>query len=124
MIIGMPCAIAVGYGVRPGLSAVADAEIVTTWLSVFCVAAPIPGKCFIAGTVPPDSRPVAKASDSVAVAVAPNDQVRPCWYMNDAVEDGTSATGARFELTPAQASARPVAAPCSRAVAELPAAPI
>src|SRR5450756_1122603 len=84
----------------------------------------MPGKCFIAGTVPPDRRPVAKAVESEPVTVALKDQVRPCWYMNDEVAEGTSATGARFVLMPAQRSTVPVAAPCEPAVVALPRLPI
>src|SRR3954447_931731 len=84
----------------------------------------MPGKCFIAGRLPPASRPDAKASARLVVVVALNDQVRPCWYMNEAVEEGTSATGARLLLIPAHDSALPVDAPWDRAAVTLPAAPI
>ena len=120
MIIGTWLAIAFWYGRRPGARLDAEAVIVTTWLSVLAVARPMPGKCFIAGTSPPDSSPVANASDNVAVAEAPNDQVRPCWYMKEAVDTGTSATGARLLLIPAQRSTNPVAFPWAWAVEALP----
>jgi len=77
MIIGMPFAIAVRYGRRPGASAVAEAPIVTGWLSVFSTAYPIPGKCFIEGSSAPWRRPVVKAFAYVVVVVALNDHVRP-----------------------------------------------
>src|SRR5437764_7126659 len=69
---------AVRYGTRPGASAVRVARIVTMLASVLRVANPSPGKCFMAGISPADSRPVAKASLRRAVTVEENDQVRPC----------------------------------------------
>src|SRR4051812_16083498 len=84
----------------------------------------MPGKCFIDGTTCPDSRPVANASDIAAVTLELNDQVRPCLYMNDAVEAGTSATGAKSMLIPSPRRAVAVLAPCDRAVDVLFIAPI
>src|SRR5258708_13171466 len=84
----------------------------------------MPGKCFIAGTARPADRPDTNASDRVAVVVALNDHVRPCWYMNELVEAGTSATGARFVLIPAHSRIVPVVLPCPKAVELLPSAPI
>ena len=98
--------------------------IVTTLLSVFEVAYPIPGKCFIDGTTPADSSPEANAFARLAVFVALNDHVRPCWYMNDAVVAGTSATGARSTLIPRSRSADAVLAPCENASDTLPRVPI
>src|SRR4051794_34690071 len=124
MTIGTWWPIAVWYGSRPGASVAFDALIVTTLVSVFAVARPMPGKCFIAGTSWPLSRPVANASDRDAVVEELNDQVRPCWYMNELVEAGTSATGARSLLMPAQARIVPVEAPWDVAVDVLPRLPI
>src|SRR5579862_3748132 len=76
------------------------------------------------GTPPPSSRPVANASESVVVVAALNDQVRPCWYMNELVVTGTSATGARSLLMPAQPRIVAVARPCEVAVEALPRVPI
>src|SRR5438876_8757278 len=120
MIIGMPWPIAFWYGWRPGARVAVEAVIVTTFVSVLRVARPIPGKCFIVGRSPPASSPDANASDSDAVSEASNDQVRPCRYMNDDVEEGTSATGARSLLMPPQRRSKPVALPWSYAVWVLP----
>src|SRR5438093_13318309 len=73
---------------------------------------------------PPVSSPVAKASDRVAVREALKDHVRPCWYMNEAVETGTSATGARSSLMPAHKRTVPVFVPWVWVVGALPRLPI
>ena len=52
--------------------------------------------------------------------IALNDHVRPSRYMNDAVEAGTSATGAKSTLIPRPCRAAPVATPCVRATAAQP----
>src|SRR6267142_1696128 len=111
MIIGKPCAIAATYGWIPAASVAFDAVSFTTYESVFNVARPMPGKCFIAGTTPADQRPRANEFDRVVVRIGSNDHVRPCRYMNEAVELGTSATGAKSQLMPRPSSARPVATP-------------
>ena len=67
--------------------------MVTTLASVLRVAKPSPGKCFIAGRTPLASSPDANALLRLAVTDASNENVRPSWYMNEAVDDGTSATG-------------------------------
>src|SRR3954447_7514662 len=119
MIIGIPLAIAAWYGLSPGASAVFEAVMVTTWESVLAEAKPIPGKCFIEGTLPPAARPVAKALERDAVVDALKDHVRPCWYMNEAVDEGTSATGARSALIPAHRSTNAVDLPWAATVALL-----
>ena len=124
MIIGMSLPIEVRYGSRPGARAVLDAVIVTTLTSVFNVANPSPGKCFIVGRTPFDSSPEANASARVAVVDASNEKVRPSLYMKELVEPGTSATGARSMSTPRSWSATPVLAPCERATEALPDLPI
>ncbi len=98
--------------------------MVTTDVSVLRVAKPSPGKCFIEGMTPVDSRPVANASDRAAVWTALNDQVRPSRYRNDSVVAGTSATGAKSTLMPRALSAAPVLAPCDRATVVLSSTPI
>ena len=62
--------------------------MVTTLTSVFNVANPSPGKCFIVGRTPFDSSPEANASARVAVVDASNEKVRPSLYMNELVEAG------------------------------------
>src|SRR6185503_14704435 len=109
--------IAVRYGRSPGFSADFGARMVTTFASVSREAKPSPGKCFIAGSTPLASNPVANALLRLAVTDASNENVRPSWYMKEAVDDGTSATGARSLLMPAQASTRPVAFPWLAVVA-------
>src|SRR6187551_2160848 len=84
----------------------------------------MPGKCFMLGTTPADSRPDAKASERRAVRLTLNENVRPWRYMIEAVEAGTSATGARSTLMPRPRSAAPVREPCVRATVALPVAPI
>jgi hypothetical protein len=79
MISGMPAAIAARYGARPGASAVRDARIETMWRSVFRVAKPRPGKCFIDGITPADRRPALNALERALVTLAENDHVRRCW---------------------------------------------
>src|SRR3954469_11467737 len=108
MIIGTPLAIAAWYGLSAGASADFEAVMVTTCESVLAEAKPMPGKCFMEGTPPPETRPVAKAFEREAVVDALKDHVRPCWYMNELVDDGTSATGARSVLMPAQRSTNAV----------------
>src|SRR5450759_2928833 len=116
--------IAFWYGCRPGASVAVEAVIVTAFESVLRVARPIPGKCFIVGWSLPASSPDANASENVAVSEALKDQVRPCWYMKEEVEEGTSATGARSLLMPPQRRSKPVALHWSTAVWVLPSAPI
>ena len=96
----------------------------TTYESVFRVAKPIPGKCFIVGTTPFDSSPVANASASRPVVDALNENVRPSRYMNDAVEAGTSATGREVDVDAEPMQRRPVLAPCARATDARPIRPI
>src|SRR4051794_32828910 len=124
MISGMWWAIAVRYGARSVESRVRDAVIFTTVVSVLYLVMPRPGKCFMAGTTPDDPRPDANASARAAVRVALNENVRPWRYMIDDVDDGTSATGARFTLMPSPFRAVPVAAPWLRATDVLFLAPI
>jgi hypothetical protein len=88
----------------------------TTKSSVFFLANPSPGKCFIVASAPRSPRPSANALARRAVFRELNDQVRPCWYMKDDVEAGTSATGAKSVLTPRPTKARPVFRPWVRAV--------
>src|SRR5450759_4201345 len=85
--------IAFWYGCRPGASVAVEAVIVTAFESVLRVARPIPGKCFIVGRSPPASSPDANASENVAVSEALKDQVRPCWYMKEEVEEGRVPAG-------------------------------
>ena len=80
--------------------------MVSTYRSVFRMASPMPGKCFMVASTPLDASPAANASASRAVRPAWNEKVRPCWYMNDAVEPGMSATGARSTLMPSCAGQR------------------
>src|SRR5262245_60504809 len=96
----------------------------TTYASVFFVAKPSPGKCFIAGITCPACRPWENARASHAVVVELRDQVRPCRYRNEAVEAGTSATGARSTSMPRALRARPVWPPWLRAVVVEARAPI
>src|SRR5256885_10420487 len=124
MIIGMPWAIACWYGIRPDARAARELPIVTTQESVLRVAKPIPGKCFITGWTCADSRPVARALATPLVRIALNDQVLPCRYMNDEVEAGTSATGARSTLMPRPRGAPPVFWPCVCATDASPSVPI
>src|SRR5690349_23860879 len=84
----------------------------------------MPGKCFIAGALPPASSPLANASAIAAVTFALKDHVRPSWYMNEAVVAGTSATGDSGLLTPAHASAMAVALPWFVVVVALSSVPI
>ena len=79
--------------------------------SVFFVANPMPGKCFMVGITPADSSPEANASASWAVRSASDEKVRPSRSMNEALEAGTSATGARSMSMPRPARAAPVLAP-------------
>ena len=53
--------------------------------------------------------------DTAAVVVALNENVRPALYMNEEVEAGTSATGAKSTLTPSARSAAPVLGALGRA---------
>jgi hypothetical protein len=98
--------------------------MVATFASVLRLAKPSPGKCFIDGRTPLATSPDANALLRLAATDASNENVRPCWYMNEAVDDGTSATGAKLLLMPAQASTLPVAFPWLAAVVALPMAPI
>src|SRR6185369_10658953 len=105
---------------RPGARLARLAPIVTLYASVFLVAKPMPGKCFIVGSTPFERRPEAKASARRAVREALNENVRPSRYMNEAVDAGTSATGAKSTLIPRPRRAAPVFAPCVRAIDALP----
>ena len=88
--------------------------------SVFRVANPMPGKCFIVASAPRSPSPRANAFARRVVVPASNDHVLPCRYMKDAVEAGTSATGARSVFTPSPSSAAPVLRPCRRAISAEP----
>jgi hypothetical protein len=92
--------------------------------SVFFAAKPSPGKCFIVASAPRSPSPSANALARRAVSREPNDHVRPCLYMNEEVEAGTSATGAKSVLTPRSRSAVPVFRPWRRAVSLEPRSPI
>src|SRR3954470_21326795 len=124
MISGTPWPMALRYGRSPGLSALWDAVIVSTYRSVLWIASPIPGKCFMVALSPPATRPDANASASCAVSSASKPKTRPCWYMNELVETGTSATGARSVLMPRACSAWPVFLPWLNPTDALPMSPI
>ena len=124
MISGIRSLIAAWYGWRPAPSSSFDASMTTTWLSVFCVARPMPGKCLSDGRTSPASRPAANASatsDTVAGDIA---NVRPAASMNEPGPDGTSATGAKSTLMPRSRRALAVASPWSRATDGRPSPPI
>ena len=83
-----------------------------------------PGSASSLGRTPFDSSPDANASARLAVVDASNEKVRPALYMNESVEAGTSATGARSMSMPRSWRATPVLAPCERATDALPDRPI
>jgi hypothetical protein len=82
------------------------------------------GKVLLVASARRSRSPTAKALERRRVFLALNDQVRPCAYMKEAVEDGTSATGAKSVLTPRSRKAAPVLRPCLRAISLEPSSPI
>src|SRR3954451_22354557 len=96
----------------------------TTKSSVFFAANPIPGKCFIVATPPRSPSPSANALARRAVSRELNDHVRPCWYMKEEVEAGTSATGVKSEVMQTSKCAAPVFRPWPSAVSLEPRSPI
>ena len=72
----------------------------------------MPGKCLNTGMTCCDLVPVAKARASRPTRVSLNPNVRACWYMNEAVESATSATGARLTLIEDVWSAAALEDPC------------
>ena len=64
------------------------------------VADPAPGKCLPVATILVDWIPRAKASAYLATVRGSNENARPCRQMNALGDVGTSATGARSQLTP------------------------
>ena len=89
-----------------------DDLMTTLYRSVLRVARPMPGKCLNTGTTPCELVPFANASESRPTSVLLNPNVRACWYMNEAVESATSATGARLTLIEDAWSAAALEDPC------------
>ena len=81
--------------------------------SVLRVARPIPGKCFSAAATRAESRPCANAVVAAATRLGSAANVRRSSAMNDPGA-GTSATGARSTLIPAERSCSPVVRASSR----------